>query len=187
MTHIMDVSGTHEALFHLRHLASGSRDFCRGELLHFGADDYSPEEWETYQGQLTFLVSRSLINCAINLRLLQDTLRSQSSASELSEAESDYGLREDLNLGEVLAGNFALTLRESCNKVIHATKLSLLFSESRTGKPARRYSYWNGHVYISGEQSKCDWAASLNVAKWCTAVETYVQCFWGYVEWGWRA
>lgn len=186
MTHIMDISGTYEALFNLRHLASGSRELCRGELLHFGSDDYTPEEWETYQGQLTFLVSRSLINCAINFRLLQDTLRSQSSQSQLSEAERDFGLHDDLNLGEVLAGKFSLTLRESCNKVIHATKLNLLFSESRTGKPARRYSYWNGHFYMSGSQAKREWAASLNVVTWCVAIESYVQCFWGDVDWGSR-
>jgi hypothetical protein len=184
MTHIMDVSGTYEAIFTLRHMAAGSRSVCKGEGLHFGPDDYTPDEWETYQGQLTFLVSRALINVSINFRLLQDTLMDQSGATSLKETERDLGLDQGAGFGEVLEGNFKLSLRETCNKIIHATSLGLIFAESRTGKPSARYSYWNGHVHLSGNKSGAKWSATVDVDKFCRELENYIQCLWGDVEWG---
>lgn len=183
MSHILDLSGTHEALFQLRHLASGSRELCRRQLLHFGDDNFTPDEWIAYQGQLHFLVSRSLISSAINFRVLQDTLRSQSSEKDLTDAEMDLALVSDLELGEVIDGGFELTLRESCNKVIHATKFDLLFFESRTGKPSKWYSYWNGLVRALGTQGKHRWELALNVPNWCDAIDTYFECLSGELEW----
>jgi hypothetical protein len=183
MSHIIDVSGTYESLFQLRHLACGSREYCRRELLHFGDDDYTPEEWDTHQSQLHFLVSKALINCAINFRVLQDTLRSQSSARDLSEAERDLALDQHPELGEVLEGKLMLTLRESANKIIHATSFDLEFFEARTGKPAKKYSYWGGFVYAVGTQGAQRWRIRLDTFNWCTAVDTYVQCLAGDLEW----
>ena len=183
MPHILDISGTYTALFHLRHLASGSREFCKREQLYFEDDGYTPEEWETYQGQLHFLVSRSLILCAINYRVLQDTLKSQSAPGDLDQAEIDLALHDNLSLGEILEGAFDLTLRESCNKIIHATDFHLEFNESRTGKPARRYSYWSGFVHALGSQNKRKWAIRLDTFGWCNAIDNYVQCLSGDVEW----
>ena len=183
MTHILDLSGSYEALFQLRHLVSGSREFCKGELLHFGDDDYTPEEWESYQNQLHFLVSRTLISSAINFRVLQDTLRSQSSARELNQTEEDLALTSDLDLGEVLEGEFDLTLRESCNKIIHATDFNLLFREARTGKPSKWYSYWNGQIRAVGVQGKKKWSLLLNVTNWCNAVDNYTACLAGDLDW----
>ena len=88
LTHRLDFAGSYESLFYLRHLAAGSKEFCKRELLHFGAEDYIPDEWAEYQHQLHLLASRSLIGCAVNLRVLQDTLRSRLGYSESVEASS---------------------------------------------------------------------------------------------------
>jgi hypothetical protein len=183
MSHILDLSGAHEALFQLRHLAFGSRELCRRQPLHFGDDDFTPDEWDAYQGQLHFLVSRALINSAINFRVLQDTLRSQSGEKSLTEAEIDLALTSDLKLGDVIDGGFELTLRESCNKIIHTTRFDLLFSESRTGKPSRWYSYWNGDVRALGIQGTRRWELVLDVPNWCDAIDAYFECLSGDLEW----
>lgn len=183
MSHIIDLSGTYESLFQLRHLVAGNRECCRRELLHFGDDDYTPEEWETHQGQLHFLVSKSLIACAINFRVLQDTLRSQSSAADLTEAEQDLALDQHDKLGDVLEGDVKLTLRESANKIIHATSFDLEFHEARTGKPAKKYSYWNGFVHAVGSQGTKRWRIRLDILGWCAAIDKYIQCLSGDVEW----
>jgi len=183
MPHVPDLSGAHEALFQLRHLAQGSREFCKRELLHFGDDDYTPEEWETYQGQLHFLVSRTLISTAANFRVLQETLRSGSEGDNLATAEEELGLTQQAGLGEVLEGEFNLTLRESCNKILHATEFDLLFHESRAGKPSRRYSHWSGEVHIVGSKGGREWKLMLAVPAWCVAVDNYFECFSGDLEW----
>ena len=183
MSHIIDLSGTYESLFQLRHLAAGNREYCRRELLHFGDDDYTPEEWETHQSQLHFLVSKSLIACAINFRVLQDTLRSQSSAGDLSEAEQDLALDQHPELGEVVEGKVTLTLRETANKIIHATSFDLEFHEAQTARPAKKYSYWAGFVRAVGSQGAMRWCIRLDTFQWCVAIDNYIQCLSGDVEW----
>lgn len=179
MTHVLDLTGANERLFLLRQLASGSREYCKREELYEGNEQYGDEDWEIYWGRLQFLVSKFILDAATSYRILQDTLRKEQSVDALSEIDHTFGSR----LGEVKVGNFVLTLRESCNKIIHATDFSLESTTARTGNPSRRYSYWNGACHLKGIYGKNSWHVALNVYDWCDAVDSYFEWMAGELEW----
>ena len=135
MTHILDLSGANERLFLLRQLVLSSRDYCKRELLYSGDDKHGDGDWGVYWGRLQFLVSKYLLESAISLRILQDTLSKQLTQSVLREMERDFSINS--RLGEVLSGTFDLTLRETCNKIVHALEFSL---EPSTGRVVKPYS-----------------------------------------------
>ena len=181
MTHVLDLSGANEKLFFLRQLVTGSREYCRREKLRTGTKDYTDEDWENYWGRLEFLVSKFLLDAATSLRVLQDSLSKQHSFKHLKEMERDLGL--EATTGVVIEGNFKLTLRESCNKVIHATAVSLEPVSSRSKTVPGRYSYWNGLCSLEGEHSAKRWHVRLNVYDWCDCVDNYFECMAGELEW----
>ncbi len=183
MPHILDLSGAHEALFHLRHLAAGSREYCRRGELHCGDRDYTPGEWAAYQGFLSFLASRSLLSLALNLRVLHDTARTKSLGKGVATDIEEISNSTEQGLGTVLQGDFELTLRESCNKIIHATEFRPEFKESRTGRPVKRYAYWTGQVTALGSQGRANWVVQLDTLRWCDAVDEFFEYSADQVEW----
>ena len=77
-----------------------------------------------HASRLRYVVSNELIEIAAKVRVIQDTAVFQVSASALREMDRDaIGLK---GIGTVLNGDVQLTLRESCNKVIHATTFGLV-------------------------------------------------------------
>lgn len=51
-----------------------------------------------------------------------------------------------------------LTLREACNKIIHAKKVRLDVDEDERGQP-----YLNPYIHIYGEQGGTEWKATIDV------------------------
>ncbi len=65
-------------------------------------------------------------------------------------------------------GEQGLSLREACNKIIHATKIHFDVSENEIG-----VLYVNPHIYLYGKKFDKDWKAKLDVldfARMYTAV-----------------
>jgi hypothetical protein len=86
-------------------------------------------------------------------------------------------------IGTVLNGDVQLTLRESCNKVIHATTFGLVFENARSTVPRYSYSFWNGICQLSGEQSKRSWRVALDVYRWADALDYFLEELSGNVDW----
>ncbi len=61
-----------------------------------------------------------------------------------------------------------LTLREACNKIIHAKKIRLDIEEDERGQP-----YLNPYIYIYGKQADSEWKATLDVIAFA---KEYVSC-----------
>lgn len=64
--------------------------------------------------------------------------------------------------------NEELTLREACNKIIHAKKVRLDMEENDNGQ-----RYLNPFIYIYGEQGGAEWKATLNVILFA---KEYISC-----------
>jgi hypothetical protein len=65
-------------------------------------------------------------------------------------------------------GSEILSLRESFNKIIHATQVSVDFAESET-EPDNTY-FWDGQVQLVGTFKGKEWSHQLCVADWAKAV-----------------
>ena len=99
-------------------------------------------------------VSRILLQSAIILRILDD------------ESEADPEERNPFMCGELeQAGETSeLSLREACNKIIHAWKINFdednlpLEAPEKEGKP-----FLNLYVYLYGSQGKKHWKATIRM------------------------
>jgi hypothetical protein len=130
MPHIFDFDAIEHRLFALQHLSFGSRDFCRKYKIDRGVDEPGEYEWSYYFDMLKSLVSSTMIDAAVKLRMVQDFIRSEQEHVDL--AGLDRGAVKGLNIGEFVGKSEVLTLRKSCNKIIHATDATLRWKEDES-------------------------------------------------------
>lgn len=181
MTHSLDFVGLNEKLFLLRHFVAGNKEFSRREQHYQGTQTSASEDWDNYAGRLRYILSNDLIEIAAKLRVIQDTVASQVAPAYLREL--DIACMNGRNIGTVLTGDFNLTLRESCNKIIHATTFNLVFQNARSTVPRHLYSYWNGICQFSGIHSKKHWRVALDVYRWADAMDYFVEDLSVNVDW----
>lgn len=172
MSHpIYYVSITNEIRY-LEQLAIASKQFISilGESYSkCGLDgDYesSPFFFEviSYQDWLIETVSSSLISAATRIRVLQD--------SYIFDGNDDSESFEKFkNIVKVECGNFKPSIRECCNKIIHATDYELEFQTDSDGT-----KYWNGCCILKGEFHKKDWCIKLNIINFSFAVRHFIDC-----------
>jgi hypothetical protein len=66
-----------------------------------------------------------------------------------------------------------LTLREACNKIIHATEINYdSVIPDRSNNPDREGVYLRPHLYLYGTKNKKGWRAKLSIVdfvKWSAA------------------
>lgn len=181
MSHSLDFIGLNERLFVLRHFIAGNKEYSRRARNYRGIRTDVFEDWVNYARRLRYHVSNDLIDMAAKLRVIQDTAMEQVSAEIIREL--DISCMDGKSLGSVLTGEFDLTLRESCNKIIHATSFSLTFRDARNTQPPYQYSYWNGICRLEGSRGKRLWRMELDVYKWADAIDWFLEELSGNVDW----
>lgn len=180
MSHFFDLIGMHRKLFRLSHLALGTREYARLRQLHRGEIDHQ-SDWSIYYIQIRTAISNDLIELASKIRIAQDTMRGELSETELGEMDSNA--LAGLGIGQVVLGSFELTLRESCNKIIHAKQFELGIGSARSTRPPSRYNYWDGTCTLKGVQNRKTWQVKLEVHNWCDAMGAFSELMAEYVEW----
>jgi hypothetical protein len=118
MSHELGLDTAYEKIVLLEHLAHGSQSYCAVRLTGFQRDQ-GDGALDEYWGWVKGIVSSLLIECAVRVRMLQDAVRGED-ATKL--ADLDAVARSGLTIGTIVIGQFQLSLRETCNKIIHATK-----------------------------------------------------------------
>lgn len=181
MSHSLDFVGLNGRLFHLRHFVAGNKEFSRREQQYQGSQSEPSNDWSKYASRLRHAVSNELIEIAAKVRVIQDTVVPQVSLSKLREI--DQRAVGPKGIGTVLDGDLELTVRESCNKVIHATTFGLVFENARSTVPRYNYSFWNGICQLSGEHSKRSWRVAVDVYRWAEAVDHFLEDLSGNVDW----
>jgi hypothetical protein len=181
MSHSLDFVGLNEKLFLLRHFVAGNKEFSRREQHYQGTQSDSSHDWESYAGRLRYIVSNDLIEMAAKMRVIQDTVTSQVPPDYLRTLDTEC--MRGKSIGTVLSGDVTLTLRESCNKIIHATTFALVFQNARSTVPRHVYSYWNGICQLSGTHSKKQWRVALDVYRWADAMDYFLEDLAENVEW----
>jgi hypothetical protein len=108
-------------------------------------------------------------------------MRGDLSEAELAEMDSDAVAGPAI--GKVELGSFALTLRESCNKIIHATQFDLGIAAARSTNRSGRYNYWDGTCTLKGVQNRKVWEVRLDVHNWCASMGAFSELMSQHVEW----
>jgi hypothetical protein len=112
--------------------------------------------------------------------MMQDLAKHSDDGMDLSAMENDAV--KGLAIGSALSSTKPISLRDSCNKVIHATEARLRWLE----KPCATLSceYWSGHYHLSGtETSGREWEVHLYIPDWCTAMTRFNRDFQMQVDW----
>lgn len=165
MPHHVDIDGIHERLFILHCLCFASEPYCRAYHVGYQAEDSADFGWSYYLGWTKSLLCENLIQCAIKMRILQDLLEKHEVGLDFDRIERD-SLR-GLSIGRFDIGNESLTLRNACNKIIHATDVSLVWA----GLDERdRTEHWTGWVALDGTRGNAEWRLLLNVVSLATAL-----------------
>ena len=183
MSHIISDRVILEHLFLLEQMAHGSLacvKFLGNALDNSKTHDYIQSEAEIavygyggivegYWDNVHKLVSDYLIQCATRTRIMQDF-------SDFSVEDSEYCPdKESFNkfpaAAKILQGNFNLSLRECCNKIIHAKNVELVMEVEGSSK----LKYWNGLCILSGSKFKDTdtWQLELNISVWVMAMRYY--------------
>lgn len=180
MPHRIDIDGISRNLFVLRHLAVGSRPVCQELRIDRYEEGDKLLGWNYYLGWLKFIVSQTLIETAIKVRIMQDFLKADP------EGSTDIGpVEAEINAAHVI-GHFVpaltpLPLREACNKIIHASDVTLVWldSQDKQGK----YEFWNGTVNLDGSKGAEAWSCQLYTPAFCTALEAFLMRVEEIVDW----
>jgi hypothetical protein len=169
MSHAIDFDGMQEKLFLLRHLSLGSKAYCREEEI--GSDiDIGEGEFDSYWGWLKVVLSNYLIESAVKLRMIQEYCAKDGYAEELASYERTA--MKGLSLGTIHQGSFTISVRETTNKIIHATRATIAFTEEPGGHGT--YRHWDGYYHLYGKKGSADWHLALDVNAWSKAVSIYL-------------
>ena len=178
MPHHLDIDSIHENIFVLLNICHASKTFAQTHDLDpsnpIGNIDYA-----YYIGWLKYLLSEKLIECSVKTRILFDFLRNEDEQIDL--LDEDKGISKGYNLGYFSPPNGKVTLRECCNKIIHAISISPnmqigddehVLDEEQDEK--REWEYWDGTMLLRGSKGKEEWVFQLHVAPFCEALEDFV-------------
>lgn len=169
MSHQLDLDGVLEKLTILQHLVHGSEQYCRERLVG-SVNDIGDGAFDDYWGCVKGLVSAYTLECSIRFRVLLDIITDRPEADKIMDI--DAAARFGLVIGEVVDGEFELTLRETCNKIIHARKAIPVWSTGIAGDI--EFKYWSGVYDLSGTKGNKSWRLLLYIAPWAKSVERFL-------------
>ncbi|MCU8133483.1 hypothetical protein M2H35_22075, partial [Vibrio vulnificus] len=164
----------HEA-YYIEQLASASANHVSKLSESYNTEkteEYPVSEYEieyaSYVEWLIETVSSHLILCATRTRVLQDSY--DFSIEDNPQYSPDLEAFEHFEqVAEVRKGSFKPSLRECCNKIIHATSYDLVFAKNESGS-----EYWVGKCELKGSFNKKDWVIVLDATKFCFALRYYI-------------
>ena len=126
------------------------------------------------------IVSQTLIETAIKVRIMQDFLKADSEeGTDLSPIEVKINAAHVV--GHFVPNLSALPIREACNKIIHANEMSLVWIDAKEERG--QYEFWNGTVNLDGCKGKEPWFCQLYTQIFCTAMEHFLSQVEERVDW----
>lgn len=178
MPHNLNLDGIHESIFLLQNLCLASESFCRQHKIGRYAEEFGDFGWSYYFGWLKSLLCNHLIQCATKMRILQDILSEYD--EEINFIMLDNNALKELTIGQFHYGNDRVTVREICNKIIHATEVTLEWIEISKEEETE---YWSGVVWLEGTKNKSKWKFELHVREFCIALSRLLIDLENEVDW----
>lgn len=176
MTHPIYYGSIEEHLFLIEQLAHASLSYI--SELYNTSETNKQESWQFTEFELEFsnyedwlkpIISDYLIQCATKTRIIQDS-------SDFATDDEDYypdreAYEKYSNIAISHTGNVRFSLREICNKIIHAKKFELTFLSESEGK----YTYWGGSCCLHGDFRDKPWHVEINLKKWVLAMRFFLE------------
>ena len=187
MPHLIDYAAIEDKIFVLIHLCGGSPLVCLNYKIGRSSKVYDAYDWLEYQGRLKVIVSNNLIEIAIKVRMLEDFIRLELDEDDILDPagidlkKKDEEARSGLEIGRFVEGQGTLTLRESFNKIVHATDAKLIWAEPEDTE--EEVEWWCGEYSLFGRMRGKVWHVELYVADWCLAVRKYIDLLHQDIEW----
>ncbi|HDS1734902.1 hypothetical protein [Pseudomonas sp. BP8] len=172
VSHAISIGSIEEHIFLLNQLATSSLTYV-GELRNSFAF-HKEEEWQVsefdyefmrYQGQLESVVSDYLIQSATRTSIFQDSWK----VGGIGYDSNEDAYQRFENVARCTEGEVGLSVREVCNKIIHAIKFEL----ECVCAEQQRLKYWSGKCHLHGVQRGKCWHVELNVKQWGFVLQYY--------------
>lgn len=180
MPYDINIEGMHELIFKLQNLCHASKSFCIKYQIHKYNDEETDDyDWAYYFGRLKNLVCDYLIQCSIKLRILLDILRNDDHNKNINFVSMNEKSLNNIDIGKYLEGNGNITVREICNKIIHATDTQFDWQEIEKDS----IEFWSGIIFLYGKKNTKVWALELNVEAFCTAFLRFIDLLEDEVDW----
>jgi hypothetical protein len=169
MSHELNLESVLEKLVLIQHFAHGSKEYCRERLI--GSEkDQGNAEFDEYWTWAKGLISSYILECSVRVRVLLDTVSDKPEAKEIAQIDKES--ISGLVIGNITKGRFDLSIRESCNKIIHAKKVSPVWATAVDN--GVEFQYWSGAFNLVGTKGSDEWELTLHVASWAKAVEKFL-------------
>lgn len=187
MPHLIDFDSIDDKIFSILHLCGGSVVVCNQYKIGRRSGAFNPYEWGEYCVRLKSIVSNNLIEIAIKCRMFEDVIKYELNEDDILAPEGidlkkkDKEARAGLNIGEFEKRRGTLTLRESFNKIVHATEAKLVWVGSEDAEAG--VEWWDGTYALFGRRGSEAWNIELGVADWCLAVRKYLHALHSDIEW----
>ena len=177
MPHTLNIDGVSESLFQLQMLIHSSKSFCAKHQISHGNNSNAEFDWDYYFGWLKSSICEKLIQSSITLRIMQDILLADDTQEPTDLQRYQTDAISGIQIGTVHEGSFKLTLRETCNKIIHATDTQLDWHEDVD------YQWWTGNIWLFGSNHGSEWKLELNIEAFAIAANRYVDRVSDGVDW----
>jgi len=133
-----------------------------------------------YVYNLQATISELLVVTATKIRILQDSLSELLfDPGEMAKVDAEVSRRHPS--AHLRNSKTNLSIRETCNKIIHATSVAFVM-QSADGQE-EEFSYWSedlagfwfgGEVRLKGEKRGEEWVVLLNPAKFGVCIIAYI-------------
>jgi len=104
-----------------------------------------------------YLIKKHLISLAIKLRMIDDLMKYYKKTDYICSLKNKVGVITEDN------EKVDLTLREACNKIIHANKIEFKFKYNQHG--SKKIRYLAPEVLLHGRKGKKFWKADLKILR----------------------
>jgi hypothetical protein len=111
--------------------------------------------------------------------MLQDLAQKESEDVDLPAIDQDACT--NLSIGIVVKVVINLSLRESCNKIVHATEARMCWASTSLSKGASEY--WNGKYALWGDNRGNKWEVELDIEAWCISMIRFLKLIQEKVDW----
>jgi hypothetical protein len=191
MAHRLDIDSIHQNVVLLLNLCYAAETFGRTHDLS-AMEESDPVNGPYYVGWLKFTLSEKLIDVAIKTRILLDIVRAEEKiykedgvAYAIDSVALDDEITQQYNIGFFVNSEEKVSIREACNKIVHALEIRPLLEKGEgehvldeESDVKREWKFWDGSLDLTGSRGKEEWVFTLHISEFCQALDQFV----GHIE-----
>jgi len=176
MPHSIKIDSAKEQLFILHNLAYAAKEYAARHDLNVEPGTELSEH-ANYFPWIKMIVSERLLEIAMTTRLTYDV--ASENCKEYGPDNWDAEATEQYLDGRIEITDVRPSVREVCNKIIHAKTITMVRVSSDGGKTEE----WNGNVSLSGEKGRTSWQCEFSIPPLCSAIEHFLALASENIDW----